>query len=164
MNQSCFIGAKSPSQTRRDCKKQDLTIAHSHIAEKKQIQLEMDCPTCPGTFDRGRMHQVVTNLPGNAIKFTQPGGRIGLSVEAREAELHLRVADNGPGIAGSSLPHIFDRFYRAHTGSSEGQRSTGLGLAITRVIVEAHGGSIEAQSELGRGSTFHVRMPCGATS
>ena len=71
----------------------------------------------------------------------------------------LTVSDNGPGISAEHLPHIFDRFYRVDSARTAGQGRTGLGLAITKAIIQAHGGTIEVVSEAGRGTTFTVRLP-----
>jgi two-component system phosphate regulon sensor histidine kinase PhoR len=107
--------------------------------------------------DRRRMMQVVTNLVSNAVKFTPRGGRIGLSTHAAGAVVELRVTDDGRGIAAESLPALFQRYSRVQdSGEFAG---TGLGLLIVREIVEAHGGTVGATSELGRGSTFWIRLP-----
>jgi two-component system phosphate regulon sensor histidine kinase PhoR len=107
--------------------------------------------------DRRRMTQVVSNLVANAIKFTPPGGHIDVAVEPSGDAVEVRVCDDGRGIAAESLPKLFQRYSRgAQTGDYAG---TGLGLLIVREIVEAHGGTVGATSELGRGSTFWVRLP-----
>ena len=108
--------------------------------------------------DRGKLKQVLLNLLTNALKYNRPGGRVDVSVEARGGRLHVRVADTGPGIPPEAQPHIFQRFYRVR--DSEGfSTGTGLGLAVTRRIVEALGGSIGFTSELGTGTTFNFDLP-----
>jgi PAS domain S-box-containing protein len=102
--------------------------------------------------DRERLHQVLDNLIGNAIKFTRAGGRITVGAAAREAEVVFWVADTGCGISPDSLPHVFDRFWQVTQGSN--RLGAGLGLAITKGIVEAHGGRIWVESTAGQGSTF----------
>ena len=104
--------------------------------------------------DPHRLLQVFENLIGNAIKFTPAGGRITISATPGERDVEFRVADTGGGIAASDLSHVFDRFWQARKGAHGG---AGLGLPITRGIVEAHGGRISVESTLGRGTThvFH---------
>ena len=97
---------------------------------------------------------MLNNLIGNAIKFSDPGGSIHVRVEPRADEVCFSVTDSGPGIPEADLPHIFDRFTRASKGARPG---TGLGLSIAKGIVEAHGGRIWAESQVGRGEhvLFH---------
>jgi CheY-like chemotaxis protein len=102
------------------------------------------------------MRQVLNNLIGNAIKFTEPGGSIHVRVEPRAGEICFSVTDSGRGIPTADLTHIFDRFTRA---SKSARRGTGLGLSITKGIVEAHGGRIWAESQVGVGSTFYFTLP-----
>jgi signal transduction histidine kinase/ActR/RegA family two-component response regulator len=110
--------------------------------------------------DPQRLTQVVSNLLGNAVKFTPPGGRIavGLTREARWCV--IEVADSGEGIAPEYLPHLFERFWQADTSRTRHHGGLGLGLAISRAIVELHGGQIEAKSDgKDRGARFVVRIP-----
>ncbi|HEX8358764.1 MAG TPA: ATP-binding protein [Longimicrobium sp.] len=111
--------------------------------------------------DRGRVSQVLSNLIGNALRFTPAGGRITLRAASGQNEVVFSVADTGPGIAPEHLPHLFDRFWQVEKSSRAG---AGLGLAIARGIVEAHGGRLWAESELGKGSTFSFTLPCAAAS
>jgi PAS domain S-box-containing protein len=106
--------------------------------------------------DRHRALQVFSNLLGNAVKYTEPGGRITLDVELMGSELLFCVRDTGPGIPEEELPHVFDRFRRGPPGSGDG---IGLGLSIARGIVTAHGGRIWAGSEQGQGSRFCFTLP-----
>ena len=96
------------------------------------------------------------NLIGNALKFTEKGGRITIGATARDNEVEFFVADTGCGIAPESLPHVFDRFWRANRTDQQG---TGFGLTIARGIVEAHGGRIRVESTIGRGTTFFFTIP-----
>jgi two-component system sensor histidine kinase BaeS len=105
------------------------------------------------------MEQVVSNLLGNAIKFTPQGGRVRVDLTLRDEQLVFTVADNGPGIPPEVLPHVFDRFYRAHHVEGDRRQTGGLGLAIARSIVELHGGTITAASTVKVGSTFTVLLP-----
>ena len=129
------------------------------LAEAKQVDIQVNCPDTPCFLDPDRIHQVVINLLSNAVKYTQEGGRIAISTRTEADECILAIADNGQGIAAEDLPHLFDRFYRADKGRSNERQSTGLGLAITKAIVEAHGGRIEVTARIGQGSTFSVRLP-----
>jgi len=106
--------------------------------------------------DRERILQVLSNLLGNAVRFTPPGGAITLRADACEREVRFALEDTGPGIPPDDLPHVFDRFWRGQRSSRSG---AGLGLAIARGIVEAHGGRIWAESVPGEGSTFYFTLP-----
>jgi signal transduction histidine kinase len=97
----------------------------------------------------------VENLLGNALKHAAEDGEVVVSVEQRPGEALISVRDFGPGIDPEHMPHLFERFYRANTGSS----GLGLGLYISRILVEAHGGRIWAESQPGQGSTFTVALP-----
>ncbi len=105
------------------------------------------------------MIQVLGNLVTNALRYTPSGGRIILSACPAGRSVALGVQDMGAGIAPDALPHVFDRFYRADPARSQQDGESGLGLAIARSIVEAHGGAIRAQSALGQGATFTVLLP-----
>jgi signal transduction histidine kinase len=111
--------------------------------------------------DRGRIREMLLNMVTNAIKYTPHGGRVSLSLEQDDESVTFTVRDSGIGIAAGDLPHIFERFWRADPARSRtGDRpGVGLGLAITKWIAEAHGGSITVQSRPGRGSVFTVRLP-----
>jgi two-component system phosphate regulon sensor histidine kinase PhoR len=109
--------------------------------------------------DRDRILQVVTNLLDNAIKFTPEGGAVEVTVRRRNGSAELEVTDSGRGIPDDALPRIFDRFYRVERSRSREEGGTGLGLAIAKHIVDAHGGRISADSQVGRGSVFTVRLP-----
>jgi len=100
---------------------------------------------------------VFENLIGNAIKFSKPGGRIVVRAAPKERNVVFSVSDTGPGIAPEAVAHIFDRFWQAAT--RERRLGAGLGLQITKGIVEAHGGRIWVESELGRGTTFFFTIP-----
>lgn len=106
--------------------------------------------------DRDRVAQVLSNLVGNATKFTPEGGRIVVTVEVLDEEVLFCVSDTGPGIELQDLPHIFDRFWQVRRVRRGG---VGLGLAISKGIVEAHGGRIWARSRPGVGSEFHFTLP-----
>lgn len=109
--------------------------------------------------DRGRLRQLALNLIDNAIKYTPSGGRVELRVVRDGDEVTFSVADTGEGIPAEDLQRIFERFYRVDKARSRQRGGTGLGLSICKWIAEAHGGRISAESELGRGSKFHVFLP-----
>ena len=119
-----------------------------------RLDVEMGVPEVWGQHDR--LLQVFENLIGNAIKFTTAGGRITVGAASNDQEVVFWVADSGSGIAPDDLPHVFDRFWQATRGD---RRGAGLGLPITKGIVEAHDGRIWAESTLGRGSTFFFSIP-----
>jgi signal transduction histidine kinase len=106
--------------------------------------------------DSSRVLQVLENLIGNASKFTAPGGLITIGAVPRSGEVVFWVADSGCGISAEGLPHVFDRFWQARKGDRKG---AGLGLPITRGIVEAHGGRIWVESTPGRGTIFFFTIP-----
>ena len=112
------------------------------------------------TFDRTRIHQVLSILLENAIKYTPEGGKVKVEVREREGWAELVVSDTGVGIPAEQLPLIFERFYKVDKARTRG--GAGLGLAIARQIAEAHHGRIEVQSEQGRGSTFVLQIPQSA--
>ncbi len=111
------------------------------------------------TADPDALRQVLTNLLDNALRHTPPGGRITVSLEPAPGGVTVSVADTGSGIAPEHLPRIFERFYRADPGRSREEGGTGLGLAIVKHLVEAHGGRVEAQSALGKGTTIRMFFP-----
>ncbi len=119
----------------------------------------------PARVDRNRMTQVLLNLLSNAIRYTPAGGQVTIALEACSAEdgqaeaQRIAVADTGPGIEPERLPYIFDRFYRADEARTRHSGGMGLGLAIAKQFVLAHGGTLEAQSVLGEGSVFTVELP-----
>ncbi len=113
----------------------------------------------PVWADRERIHQVLFNLLDNAVRFTPAGGRVKVSASRHNGVCEVSVEDTGPGIEPEHLPRLFERFYRADPARSSKQGGTGIGLAIARSVVEAHGGHIRAQSEPGRGSVFTFDLP-----
>lgn len=140
--------------------------AFKPIAAAKAIQYEITIdPSVPTlAFDPDRMNQVLLNLLDNAFKFTSAGGRIHFGAKAVDGKLEIVVTDTGPGIPSEQLEEIFEKYARAR--SIQGKRQTkgaGLGLAVARGIVTAHGGTIEARSAPGKGSSFIVRLPIQAT-
>lgn len=109
--------------------------------------------------DPDRLAQVFVNLIDNALRHTSDGGRIRIELDARDSDAVLRVRDTGEGIPYRDLPHIFERFYVVDRSRTRGSGGAGLGLAIVKGIVDAHGGAISAESMLGRGTAFTIRLP-----
>ena len=106
-----------------------------------------------------RLDQVITNLLANAIYYNRDGGEIRVNTRATGGLAELTVSDTGPGIAAEDLPHVFERFYRADKSRARAEGRAGLGLAICKAIVEAHGGAISAGSVPGAGACFTFRLP-----
>ncbi len=131
-------------------------VARSGDVEVR-LNLREDLP--PVNAEAARITQVMTNIIGNAVKFTPPGGLVEITAHSNGDTVHLQVSDTGVGISAAALPHIFDRFFQAHPGAAAEKSGFGLGLAISREIVELHGGRIWAESVPGRGSSFHVTLP-----
>jgi signal transduction histidine kinase len=110
--------------------------------------------------DPERFHQVLSNLVANAIRHTGPGGRVTLAARPEGGSISFEVRDTGEGITPESLPHIFDRFYRVSKAREQDGGESGLGLAIARSLVEAHGGMLTAASEgIGKGSLLTIKLP-----
>jgi two-component system sensor histidine kinase BaeS len=139
---------------------QAAVAAQRGAAAAARVELEADAPgAVPVVADPDRLRQVLGNLVGNALRYTHPGGRIGVAAAVAGGGAVLTVRDTGVGIAPEHLPHVFDRFYRCDPSRSRETGGSGLGLAIVRQLVEAHGGTVTAASVPGEGSTFTVRLP-----
>jgi signal transduction histidine kinase len=137
---------------------------NSILANKKGIKLRFECEGPPPTLnlDSRRIQQVLNNLISNGLKFAYGGTTITVTLKSGADEVTIAVADQGQGIAADELGKLFKPYSQTRTRSTASEKSTGLGLAIVRRIVEAHGGSIRVESELGRGSTFYVSIPASA--
>ena len=134
------------------------------LAARKDIAVEF-APVGPlplVALDVDRIHQVLNKLVGNAIKFSTPGSRVSVTAAVSGDAVIISIADQGLGLSASDLTSLFKPFARATVRGTAGEKSTGLGLAIARSIVEAHGGRIWAESELGKGATFFVSLPVTA--
>jgi len=134
------------------------TMLCSAKQKKIDFSLEFEDNLPKAVFDSNQIIQVLTNLVSNAIKFTPEEGKITVCALRQEQDLVIRVSDTGMGIPKKDLPKIFDRFYRVHRPGKEIQ-GTGLGLAIVNKIVTMHGGRIEVESEVDKGTTFIVFLP-----
>jgi signal transduction histidine kinase len=123
------------------------------------LDVDGDLPSIQA--DRGRVAEILHNLADNAFQYTPAGGRIILRAFPRPGGIQIDISDTGIGIAPAEQERIFERFYRGENPSVMATSGTGLGLPITRRLVEMHGGSISIESEgmAGKGSTFHVMLP-----
>lgn len=131
------------------------------LAVKKSLRFSIEVRegTPPILCDRERILQVLSNLVGNAVKFTNEGGAINVRVGPHEGGVLFEVQDSGSGIAEGELPHVFERYWKSPGTAPQG---TGLGLAIAKGIIEAHGGRIWVRSAAGAGSTFFFTVRAAA--
>lgn len=137
----------------------------SPLAEQREQQLDCQAPDHPVmvSADLQRIKQLMLNLLDNAIKYTEVGGKITLSISVEGQEAVLSIADTGRGIPAEDVPHVFERFFRRSAKTADRSApGSGLGLSIVKWIVDSHGGKIDVQSELGKGTTFTVRLPLSA--
>jgi signal transduction histidine kinase/ligand-binding sensor domain-containing protein/AraC-like DNA-binding protein len=132
------------------------------FAETKNISLNFSSAqaTVSVNFDSDKMEKVFFNLFSNAFKFTEPGGRIDVSVELPQSDIiEIRVKDSGIGISKDRLPHIFDRFYQADTSNTRKYEGTGIGLSLAHELIMIHNGTIDVESTKGLGTEFIIRLP-----
>ena len=135
-------------------------VRPSADAKGLRLQVVLDSEAGAVLGDDGRLQQVLWNLLANAVKFTPKGGRVHLALARVDSHVEINVTDTGEGMDPEFVPHVFDRFRQADASTTRAQTGLGLGLAIVRHIVEAHGGSVHAESAgRGRGSLFTVRLP-----
>ena len=132
----------------------------SVLAQEGGIHLLAECqPVPPLLGDASQLKQALINLLDNALRHTPSGGTITVRVGSHDTSIRLSVEDTGPGIDSNHLSHLFERFYRVDQARDRQSGGTGLGLAIVKEIVEAHGGQIEAHSQVGKGTTFTITFP-----
>ena len=135
----------------------------SHLqskADNKQVQLLNELPELTANGDANRLDQVLTNLVDNAIKYGRADGTVIVGGKKLEdGALEIFVSDDGPGIPAEAIDRVFERFYRVDKARSRDQGGTGLGLSIVKHIVQAHGGEVRCESELGKGATFFFTLP-----
>ncbi|HSU86482.1 MAG TPA: ATP-binding protein [Chthoniobacterales bacterium] len=131
----------------------------------KNLRTELEAPDDlpPLEADEGRIQEVIYNLLDNAVKYSRPNGRIAVRMARNGDHITLSVSDEGMGIPARDLSRIFERFYRADKARHRDMGGTGLGLSIVKHIAQLHGGSVEAESELGRGTTVRVHLPLRVT-
>jgi signal transduction histidine kinase len=144
---------------------EDIQATLRPLAEERQIELSSQVDPALGVVwvDESRFRQIVLNYASNALKFTEPGGRVSIGLMAADAGmLRLEVEDTGIGIAADELDHLFSEFSQLQRGRATSSSGTGLGLALTKRLVEAQGGTVGVVSEPGIGSTFSATLPCAA--
>jgi signal transduction histidine kinase len=131
------------------------------LAKEKGITLEETLPQDlpPVEADRAKLRRILLNLLSNALKFTQKGGRVEVRAEREDKHVRISVSDTGVGIAPEDVDRLFDKYAQARSRATRGEKGTGLGLYITRQLVELHGGEIKVESKLGKGSTFTFTLP-----
>jgi len=125
--------------------------------EAAEVELDRQLTAAPVLADERWMHQVVTNLLGNALKFTPAGGTVTISTGQQGTDAILEVADTGVGIPADELPRIFDRFWRGQAGAQTS--GSGIGLTIAAELTRAHGGTLTADSQPGKGTRFTLTLP-----
>jgi two-component system phosphate regulon sensor histidine kinase PhoR len=129
------------------------------ITEKK-IRIDIDCPdTLRARINKPLLEQALINLVDNAVKYSEPGGKIQVAAETAPTETIIAVRDEGCGIEKEHLPRLFERFYRVDKARSRKMGGTGLGLAIVKHITQAHGGRVSVESSPGKGSIFRIHLP-----
>ena len=131
---------------------------YEDVADERGVRIETaTTPELVADIDRNRLRQVLANLLDNAIKYTPSGGRIEMRAGREANAVVVKVKDTGAGIPAEELPRIWERLYRGD--KSRSTRGLGLGLSLVKAIVQAHGGEVSVESELGVGSTFVLRLP-----
>jgi len=125
----------------------------------KDIELELKLNEQIICADRDKISQMIVNLVSNALKYTRPGGKVIIELTGDKSKAELAIMDNGIGIAEEDLPYIFERFYRADKSRNRLTGGAGIGLTITKAIIEAHRGTIEVESEINVGTKFKVTLP-----
>jgi two-component system, OmpR family, sensor kinase len=128
------------------------------IARERNVRIQAELNSAPTNGDPARMAQVITNLLTNAIHYNKEGGEVRIATRSENGAAILTVRDTGQGIAAEALPHIFERFYRVDPSRTYSAGHSGLGLAISKAIIDAHNGAISVASVVGEGTTFTVRI------
>lgn len=154
-------GAKTLELTETDLQylAWEVVSALRYLAESKNIQVNVAGTKVLVLADRAKIYRALLNLVDNAIKFSLPGAKVEVKTGEDKNGALIQVADSGPGIPPDDLPYIFDRFYRVDKARSRELGGSGLGLAIVKQIILAHGGTVEVESQQGKGTTFTVALP-----
>jgi two-component system phosphate regulon sensor histidine kinase PhoR len=137
-------------------------VAEAWVDRAREKGLSLGTRVSPGLYvhaDRRLLHQALTNLVENAVRYVPAGGEVRIEARALASGVELAVADTGEGIPREDQPRIFERFYRVEKGRARTRGGTGLGLAIVKHVAEVHGGRIELESAPGRGTTFRILLP-----
>lgn len=139
----------------------NLTDFYQPVAQEKNVSLEVSSPSGSDQIlgDEETLEQVFSNLINNAIKYNKNNGRVEVSFEEKDSLIATHVKDTGEGISKEHIPLLFEQFYRVSRSEDKKSKGSGLGLAIAKKIVDLHGGSIDVQSEVGKGSDFIVSLP-----
>ena len=138
----------------------DIFDSLSAKADEREILLSHDIdPEARVCADHGRLEQMLTNLIDNAIKFNRTSGTVEVTLKQTPERSIISVIDTGEGIMAEHLGRIFERFYRLDRGRTREVGGTGLGLAIVKHLARLHGGEVTVESDLGRGTTFHIELP-----
>jgi len=139
----------------------DIVTSFLPLAQGKGIALHLEAPggALLLRMDALRISQVLANLLSNALKFTPPGGRVQVTLDARDDEARVDVVDSGIGIDHEHLPYLFERFYQVDPSTTRVHGGAGLGLPISKALIESHGGRIGVESRIGGGSTFWFTLP-----
>lgn len=132
------------------------------MAQTKQIKIVVNCdlenhPVQP--FDQDRLERIFLNLTINALKFSEPGTQVTISLSEEDGQLQIQIRDRGIGISAEELPYIFERFWQGDSSTKRKTRGTGIGLGLSRSLTTSMGGAIEVESELGEGTTFNLTFP-----
>ena len=131
------------------------------VAQSKGIGIEFETPDpTPFRGDKSKINRMVLNILDNAVKYSPRGSHVSVSVESEGEWITVAISDNGPGISDDELENVFDSFHRLDEARGMNPSGVGLGLSIARWIARAHGGNITVESQLGRGSTFKIGLPC----
>jgi signal transduction histidine kinase len=165
---SDFLDVSKLEAGRLELRKESVDLRHlirsslenfSLAAKDKRIFLQDElAPTLPPLeADPRRLEQVLSNLLSNALKFTPPGGKIFVGAACNHKEIEIWIKDTGVGIPSNEIGQIFEKYKQTTSGATSEQKGTGLGLVICKMIVEAHGGTIRAESD--RGATFKFTLP-----
>jgi signal transduction histidine kinase len=141
----------------------DTIEGFSELAARQEITLDASAEpgVDPVLMDARQIGRVLTNVLGNALRHTPPGGVVQVQAARKPKAVLVEISDTGEGISAEDLPHIFERFYRAEKSRSRATGGAGLGLAIAKGIVEAHGGQIGVESAAGQGTRFSFTLPAG---
>lgn len=129
------------------------------LTRERGVQIHSDLAPAETLGDADRLDQVITNLLANAVHYNRDKGEVRVATHAEPGIAVVTVVDTGQGISAEDLPHVFARFYRADKSRAGARGRSGLGLAICKAIVDAHGGSMEVSSQLGVGTTVTLRLP-----
>ena len=133
-----------------------------HVNDKSEahtIRVEQEDVCLLARMDARLIVQVIVNVVNNAVKYTPPGSEIVIRVQRQEDFIKFEIADNGNGIPDEAKPHVFDMFYTANTAVTDSRRGVGLGLALCRAIVQAHGGTISLRDNVPHGAVFTFTLP-----